>query len=106
MQTVLITLHVLFAIAIVALVLIQRGEGGGLGFGGGGMQGFMSARGKASLMTRLTALTAALFFVSSLGLSILVARTSDPASIVEDISTDIIVEEEPVSSEPTVPVSE
>ena len=45
MQTILLILHVLFALAIVGLVLIQRGEGGGLGLGGGGnMQGLMSAR--------------------------------------------------------------
>ena len=83
MQTILISLHVLFALAIVALVLLQRAEGGGLGFGGSGMQGLMSARGKASLMTRATATAAALFFASSLALSILVSGGGERASIAE-----------------------
>ena len=102
MQTILLILHVLFALAIVGLVLLQRGEGGGLGMGGGGnMQGLMSARGTASMMTRATAIAAALFFVSSLALSIMVSDRGDSTSIVDDIGT-----EAPVETVPTVPTSE
>lgn len=102
MQTILLILHVLFALAIVGLVLLQRGEGGGLGMGGGGnMQGLMSARGTASMMTRATAIAAALFFVSSLALSIMVSDRGDSTSIVDDIET-----EAPVETVPAVPTSE
>ncbi len=102
MQTILLILHVLFALAIVGLVLLQRGEGGGLGMGGGGnMQGLMSARGTASMMTRATAIAAALFFVSSLALSILVSDRGESVSIVDDIET-----QEPVETIPVVPTSE
>ena len=102
MQTILLILHVLFALAIVGLVLLQRGEGGGLGMGGGGnMQGLMSARGTASMMTRATAIAATLFFVSSLALSILVSDRGESVSIVDDIET-----QEPVETVPVVPTSE
>ena len=102
MQTILLILHVLFALAIVGLVLLQRGEGGGLGMGGGGnMQGLMSARGTASMLTRATAIAATLFFISSLVLSILVSDRGEAISIVDDIETPA-----PIETVPVVPTSE
>ena len=107
MQTILLIMHVLFALAIVGLVLLQRGEGGGLGLGGGGnMQGLMSARGTASMMTRATAVAATLFFVSSLALSILVGDHGDGGSIVDDMEIETLSGEEPVDEIPVVPTSE
>ncbi len=107
MQTILLILHVLFALAIVALVLLQRGEGGGLGMGGGGnMQGLMSARGTASMMTRVTAIAATLFFVSSLALSVLVANQGGGGSIVDDMEFEAPAAGDPVDSTPSVPTSE
>jgi preprotein translocase subunit SecG len=112
METILVVLHVCFAVTIVGLVLLQRSEGGGLGMGGGGgggggMGGLMSSRGTANLLTRATAVVAALFFVSSMTLSILVANSSGPASIVDDIpaATDTAA---PAAEEtvPSVPVGE
>ena len=107
MQTILLILHVLFALAIVGLVLLQRAEGGGLGLGGGGnMQGLMSARGTASMMTRATAIAAALFFVSSLALSILVAGYGDGGSIVDDMEVQEPASGEQLPEIPVVPTSE
>lgn len=108
MQTILVIVHVLIALAIVGLVLLQRSEGGGLGLGGGGggaggMSGLMSARGTASLLTRATAIAAALFFVTSLVLSILVSGGSERGSIVDDMALPEAVETE---SGPSVPVAE
>lgn len=71
MQTVLIAIHLLIVIALVAVVLLQRSEGGALGVGGG--SGFMTGRGQANVLTRATAILAALFFITSLGLT-LIAR--------------------------------
>lgn len=71
MQTVLIVIHLMIVIALVALILLQRSEGGGLGMGGGGVQGFMTGRGQASALTRATAILAAGFFFTSLVLSIM-----------------------------------
>jgi len=71
MQYVLI-LHLLITIALVGMVLIQRSEGGGLGIGGGGGGGgFMTTRGSANAMTRITAYLAVAFFITSIGLSFL-----------------------------------
>lgn len=112
METILVVLHVLFATAIVGLVLLQRSEGGGLGMGGGGggggggMGGFMSARGTANLLTRATAIAATLFFISSLTLTIVMSDRGTPTSIVDSIPAEgtQALPEAPV--EPSVPAAE
>jgi len=77
MQPVLIVIHLLVVIALVGIVLIQRSEGGGLGIGGG--SGFMTARGTRNALTRLTAILAGCFFLTSIILTVLQA-TSSPTS--------------------------
>jgi preprotein translocase subunit SecG len=72
MQTVLIVIHLLVVLALIGVVLLQKSEGGALGMGGGGGGGgFMTSRGSANVLTRATAVLAAVFFVTSLLLSIL-----------------------------------
>jgi preprotein translocase subunit SecG len=83
MQTVLLVIYLMVVIALIGVVLIQRSEGGGLGIGGG--SGFMSARGTANVLTRTTAILAALFFITSLGLSILSHYQSQPSDILNRI---------------------
>ena len=78
MQTVLIVIHLMVVVALVVVVLLQRSEGGALGVGGG--SGFMTGRGQANVLTRATAILAAMFFATSLGLTLLAnAGTSQPA---------------------------
>jgi preprotein translocase subunit SecG len=81
MQTVIIVIHLMLVTAMIGLVLLQRSEGGGLGMGSGGGGGFMSSRGTANVLTRATAVVAALFFVTSLTLSVLASIGRKPASI-------------------------
>jgi preprotein translocase subunit SecG len=76
MQSVLIVVHLMIVIALVVTVLLQRSEGGAIGIGGGG--GFMTGRGQANALTRATAILAALFFATSLGLTILARFTQGP----------------------------
>jgi preprotein translocase subunit SecG len=83
MQTVLIVIHLIVVVALVAVVLLQRSEGGALGVGGGG--GFMTGRGQANVLTRATAILATLFFVTSLGLTILAGLNRAPKSIFEGV---------------------
>ncbi len=64
MQTVVIVIHLMIVAVLIATVLLQKSEGGGLGMGGGA--GFMSSRGTANLLTRTTAVLAAGFFLTSL----------------------------------------
>ncbi len=81
MQTVLIVIHLMIVLALVGVVLLQRSEGGGLGIGGG--SGFMTARGAANALTRATAILAAGFFITSLGLSLLARYGERPIDILD-----------------------
>jgi preprotein translocase subunit SecG len=77
MITVLLIIHLFVTIALIGVVLIQRSEGGGLGIGSSqGMGSFMSGRGTANLLTRTTAILAAIFMGLSLALALLNHNTS------------------------------
>jgi preprotein translocase subunit SecG len=79
MITVLLILHLMIATALVGVVLLQRSEGGALGIGGGG--GFMSGRGAANFLTRVTAGLAAAFFGTSMLLTLLAAHSERAPSV-------------------------
>ena len=81
MQTVLIAIHLLVVLALVGVVLLQKSEGGALGTGGGG--GFMTGRGQANALSRATAILAAMFFATSLAMSMLASWSRAPRSIIE-----------------------
>jgi len=74
MTTVLLLIHVMVALALVCVVLLQRSEGGALGIGGGGGGGFMTGRSAGNALTKTTAVLAAGFFATSLSLSILASH--------------------------------
>ena len=86
MIEVILVLHIMVAAALVGVVLIQRSEGGALGIGGGG-GGFMTGRGAANLLTRVTAVLAAAFFGTSILLAVLASTRSVPRSILDDGQT-------------------
>jgi len=73
MIKVILVIHLIIAAAMIAIVLLQKSEGGalGIGGGGGGAGGFLTGRGTANLLTRMTAGLACLFFVTSLTLTIM-----------------------------------
>lgn len=81
METVVIVIHLMVVLALVGVVLLQRSEGGGLGIGGG--SGFMTARGAANALTRVTAILAVAFFATSLGLSLIARYGSQPLDILD-----------------------
>jgi preprotein translocase subunit SecG len=81
MQTVVIVVHLMIVATLIATVLLQKSEGGGLGVGGGA--GFMSSRGTANLLTRTTAILALGFFLTSLCLAWLASSDRKPASIID-----------------------
>ena len=81
-----IVLHVLVAIAIIGLVLLQHGKGAdmGSGFGGGASGSLFGATGSANFLSRTTAILAAIFFVTSLGLAYLATqRPRETGSVVD-----------------------
>ena len=80
MQTVIIVVHLMIVATLIATVLLQKSEGGGLGMGGGA--GFMSSRGTANLLTRTTAVLALGFFLTSLALSWIASYDRRPSSVI------------------------
>ncbi|HXQ50968.1 MAG TPA: preprotein translocase subunit SecG [Stellaceae bacterium] len=87
MITVILVAHLMLAISLVGVVLLQKSEGGALGMGGGGMSGFMSGRSTANLLTRTTAVVAACFFATSIALAVLAAHQRAPTSVVDQPGT-------------------
>jgi preprotein translocase subunit SecG len=93
-MTTLIVIQLILAVLLVVLVLLQGSDNEGLGLGGGGgMGGMMSARGSANLLSRLTAITATLFMVMSVVLTITASVGSDK-NILESLP-EISTSEEP-----------
>ncbi len=86
MELIILIIHLFLAIALVGVILMQKSEGGALGIGGGGgMGGFLTARGAANLLTRTTAILATLFICTSLALALIASnkRAAAPRSIVD-----------------------
>ena len=83
MLILLLAIHILVAISLVGVVLLQKSEGGALGMGGGGMSGFMTGRSTSNLLTRATAILAAAFMTTSVLLVVLHNRERAPSSILE-----------------------
>jgi preprotein translocase subunit SecG len=86
LRGVILGVHVLLALMIIALVLLQRGKGAeaGAGFGSGASGTVFGARGTSTLFSKLTAVFAALFFVTSLSLAYLGSHaTVEPTSVLE-----------------------
>jgi preprotein translocase subunit SecG len=72
--TLILVIHLLLALALVGVILIQRSEGGGLGIGGNTSGGLMTTRGTANLLTRTTGVLAFLFMSTSLALAVLASH--------------------------------
>ncbi|MBC8035888.1 MAG: preprotein translocase subunit SecG [Rhizobiales bacterium] len=84
MQTVLLVAHLIIALGLIGVVLLQRSEGGALGIGGGGGGGggnLFSSRGVGSALTRTTAYLAVAFFATSITLTVLATRRTDDGSV-------------------------
>ena len=86
---ILLVLEVVIALALIAVVLLQRSEGGALGMGGG-PSGFMTARGAGDLLTRTTWILGISFFALSLLLTILSGREKGASSVVDRLKVDAI----------------
>ena len=117
MEQVVLVIHLMLALAIIGLVLLQRSEGGGLGIGGGGMGNLATPGGAASTMTKITSFFAFCFFATSLILGILAGKHTSSSSILDELDnpsveaaianeqekSESIADEEPVPV-PSVPL--
>ena len=97
MENVVLTVHLILALLLIGVVLLQRSEGGGLGMGGGGA---ISARGAATALGKITWVLAAAFIVTSLTLTILAAGTGKTGSVADQIGI-----EAPKPAEPAAPAA-
>ncbi len=87
MTVVLITIHIMIAVAMIGVVLLQRTDQSSLGgLGGGGGGNFMSSRGTANLLTRTTAILFAAFCVTSLTLVFIATPSNRVPSIVDGVA--------------------
>ena len=89
--TIVLIVHVLVAIGIIGLVLLQHGKGADVGaaFGSGASGSLFGATGSANFLSRATALLAVIFFITSLGLTYLATHTPRVASGVMDAAKDV-----------------
>ena len=92
MTTIVLFIHILIALAMVGVILLQRSEGGALGIGGGGAGGFLTGRGQANLLTRTTAVLALGYFATSMLLAILASQRTEPTSILDQPAAEAPVE--------------
>lgn len=103
----LFVVHVLIAIALVGVILLQKSDGGALGSmgGGSGMSGFMTGRSTANLLTRTTAILAVAFFATSVLLVVLSNVHHAPRSIIQEMPTGPATKLPSLPGEPTAPAA-
>jgi preprotein translocase subunit SecG len=101
MNTALIIVHVLLAIGLVGLVLVQQGKGADMGtaFGAGASGTLFGASGAGNFLTRTTAILATLFFLTSLGLAYFAMQTGQSTSLMDTAGNTPVQTPAAVSSE-------
>ncbi len=84
MENVVLIIHLLLALALIGVVLLQRSEGGGLGMGGGG-GGAMTGRSAGTALGKLTWILAAAFICTSVTLTVIAAKNASGSSVLDRI---------------------
>ncbi|OTG85705.1 preprotein translocase subunit SecG [Acinetobacter sp. ANC 4558] len=105
MQTFVLVVHIILAILMIVLILIQHGKGAdaGASFGGGGAATVFGADGSASFLTRATAILTALFFVTSLTLAIFAKKQTTNAYSLNTAPVTTTVPAKTTETSPTAP---
>lgn len=107
MEQIVLVVHLLVALAIIGLIMLQQGKGADMGasFGAGASQTLLGSSGSANVLTRATAWLVALFFASSFGLALLANQQS---SAIDELDLDIpeIVETQAQATGEELPVVE
>ncbi len=86
MENIVLSIHLILALGLIAVVLLQRSEGGGLGMGGG--DGAVSGRAAANALTKLTWILAVGFMITSLSLTVIAARKAGQDSVIDRLGTE------------------
>lgn len=105
MQTFVLVVHIILAILMIGLILVQHGKGAdaGASFGGGGAATVFGASGSGSFLTRLTAVLTALFFVTSLTLAVFAKKQATDAYSLKTVNTTISTPVTLPETSPTAP---
>ncbi len=101
---IILVIHLLVAVALVGVILLQRSEGGALGIGGGG-GGLISGRAAGNLLTRTTAILASTFIVTSLVLAIIANGRSGAGSPFDTLPAAQSQPVQPVPAQPSEPAA-
>ncbi len=101
-HTLLLVAHIVVAVALIALVLLQQGKGAdaGAAFGSGASTTMFGSQGSASFLSRTTAILATAFFLTSLTLAYMANRATAPQSVVERVQVEQPVEPPKSDSDP------
>jgi len=99
MENLILILNIILAVLLVIVILLQKSEGGALGMGASA-DNFVSARSASNFLTKLTAILATLFIITSITLTLISRQDISPISVLEK------VEEEQDSTEPKIPKSD
>lgn len=106
MHTFILVVHVILAVCLVCVILMQRSEGGALGGLGGGMGSFMTGRSVGNMLTRMTAILATCFMITSLTLAIMSKGEAEKAQKSFMENAPAVSKTEPAAPKvPVVPVS-
>ncbi|MGH1330812.1 MAG: preprotein translocase subunit SecG [Paracoccaceae bacterium] len=100
MENVILVIHLILALCLIGVVLLQRSEGGGLGMGGGGGGGAMTGRAAATALGKLTWLFAIAFICTSIALTVVAARDSRIESVVDRVG------DAPAAAQETAPAAD
>ena len=85
MENVVLTVHLILALLLIGVVLLQRSEGGGLGMGSGGGGGAISGRAAATALGKVTWILAIGFIITSITLTILAAQSASSSSVIDQL---------------------
>mgnify|MGYP001212431308 FL=1 len=99
MENLILVLNIILAIILVIVILLQKSEGGALGIGAS-QESFITSRSAGNILTKITAIIATLFIITSISLTIIAKKTVSTSSVLEK------VEEKQDPSEPQIPKSD
>lgn len=103
MENIILTVHLIIALCLIGVVLVQRSEGGGLGVGGGGGGGAMSGRPGITALGKLTWVFGVAFVITSITLTVIAARNAEGGSVLDGAAITAPVDGDAPTGEALLP---
>ena len=89
MENFILVLNIILAIILVIVILLQKSEGGALGIGAS-QESFITSRSAGNILTKITAIIATLFIITSISLTIIAKKTISTSSVLEKVEEIIL----------------